>query len=66
MKRGQFISEKSKENRLNRPKKLLNKLKNPLKQEWMDDNLYDQITPNIRPPNSPDLNPLDYYVWSVV
>ena len=32
----------------------------------MADNLYDYITPNIWPPNSPDLNPLDYYVWSVV
>ena len=31
MKRGQFIYEKSKENRLNRPKRLLNKLKNPAK-----------------------------------
>ena len=31
MKRGQFISEKSKENRLNRSKRLLNKLKNPAK-----------------------------------
>ena len=29
-------------------------------------NLYDRITPNIWPPNSPDLNPLDYYVSSVV
>ena len=29
MKRGNFISEKSKENRLNRSKRLLNKLKNP-------------------------------------
>ena len=32
----------------------------------MADNLYDHIVPNIWPPNSPDLNPLDYYVWSVV
>ena len=31
MKRGQFISENSKENRLNRSKRLLNKLKNPAK-----------------------------------
>ena len=29
MKKGQSISEKSKENRLNGPKRLLNKLKNP-------------------------------------
>ena len=32
----------------------------------MGDNLYDEITTNIWPPNSPVLNPLDYYVWSVV
>ena len=32
----------------------------------MADNLYDHITPNIWHPNSPDLNPLDYYVWSIV
>ena len=32
----------------------------------MADNLYDYITPNIWPPNSPVLNPLEYYVWSVV
>ena len=61
MKKGQFISEKSIENCLNRPKRVLNKFKNPAKQE-----LYDHITPNIWPPDSPDLNPLDYYVWSVV
>ena len=32
----------------------------------MADNLYNHISPNIRPPNSPNLYPLDYYVWSVV
>ena len=32
----------------------------------MVDNLYNQITPNIWLPNSPDYNPLDYYVWIVV
>ena len=36
------------------------------KQEWMADNLYDHTSLNIWPPNFPDLNPLDYYVWSVV
>ena len=35
-------------------------------QEWMADNFHDHITPNIWPPSSPDLNPLDYYVWSIV
>ena len=28
--------------------------------------LHDHITPNMWPPSSPDLNPLDYYVWDVV
>ena len=32
----------------------------------MADNLYNHITPKIWPSNSPDLNPLDYYVWKVV
>ncbi len=27
---------------------------------------HDHITPNIWPSNSLDLNPLDYYVWSVI
>ena len=66
MKRCQFISEKSKENHLKRSKRFLNKFKILQKQEWMADNPYDHITPNIWTPNSPDLNPLDYYVWSVV
>ena len=35
-------------------------------QDWMPENLHDHITPNIWLPNSPDLNPSDYYVWGVV
>ena len=35
-------------------------------QDWMSENLYNSITSNIRPPSSPDLNPLDYYVRVVV
>lgn len=35
-------------------------------QDWMAANLHDHITPNMWPPNSPDLNPLDYYMWGVV
>ena len=35
-------------------------------QDWMPENPYDHITPNIWPPSSTDLNPLDYYVWGVV
>ena len=33
---------------------------------WLWENFYDHITPNIWPPNSPDCNPLDYYVWGAV
>ena len=35
-------------------------------QDWMSENLHDHITPNMWSPSSPDLNPLDYYVWGVV
>lgn len=35
-------------------------------QNWMSKNLHSHITPDFWPPNSPDLNPLDYYVWGVV
>lgn len=35
-------------------------------QDWMAENFHDHITPNLWPPSSPDLNPLDYYVWGVV
>ncbi|CAB3237907.1 unnamed protein product [Arctia plantaginis] len=35
-------------------------------QDCMSENLHDHITPNLWPPSSPDLNPLDFYVWSVV
>ena len=32
----------------------------------MFENLHDHLTPNIWSPISPDLNPLDCYVWGVV
>ena len=35
-------------------------------QDWMAENFHDHVTPNLWPPSSPDLNPLDYYVWGVV
>lgn len=35
-------------------------------QKWMTDNFFDHITPAMWPPNSPDCNPLDYYVWGAV
>lgn len=37
-----------------------------LTQEWMAENFHDHVTPDTWPPNSPDLNPLDYYVWGVI
>lgn len=35
-------------------------------QKWLSANFYDYTSPNIWPPNSPDLNPMDYYVWDAV
>ena len=35
-------------------------------QSWLSENFCDHITPNMWPPNSPDCNPLDYYVWGAV
>lgn len=35
-------------------------------QNWMDDNLPLFWSKAFWPPNSPDLNPLDYYVWGVL
>lgn len=32
----------------------------------MADNFCDPVTPNLWPPSSPDLNPLNYYAWGVV
>uniref|UniRef100_A0A182RB67 Tc1-like transposase DDE domain-containing protein n=1 Tax=Anopheles funestus TaxID=62324 RepID=A0A182RB67_ANOFN len=31
-------------------------------QKWLKDNFYDFTTPNVWPPSSPDLNPMDYCV----
>ena len=30
---------------------------------FLNNNCYDLVTPDIWPPNSPDLNPMDYFVW---
>ena len=35
-------------------------------QNWQWENVCYHITPNIWPPNSPDSNPLNYYIWGVV
>ena len=37
-----------------------------LVQNWLSDNADMFWSKEFWPPNSPDLNPLDYYVWSVV
>ena len=35
-------------------------------QKWLSANFYDYTSPTVWPPNSPDLNPMDYYVWEAV
>ncbi|KAL1115595.1 hypothetical protein AAG570_005885 [Ranatra chinensis] len=35
-------------------------------QKWLSENFYDFTSPNVWPPNSPDLNPIDYFVWGGV
>lgn len=35
-------------------------------QKWLGDNFFDFTSPDVWPPNSPDLNPMDYFVWSAV
>jgi inhibitor of nuclear factor kappa-B kinase subunit alpha len=37
-----------------------------LTQDWLDVNCPDFITKDEWPPNSPDLNPLDYHVWGAM
>ena len=34
-------------------------------QDWLAEHFHVHITPDLRPPSSLDLNPLDYYVWGV-
>ena len=35
-------------------------------QKWLSANFYDYTSPNVWPPNSPNLNPMDYNVWGAV
>ena len=35
-------------------------------QRWLGDHFFDFTTPDVWPPNSPDLNPMDFFVWSAV
>ena len=37
-----------------------------MKQDWLQQNTPDFIKKEKRPPNSPDLNPLDYHIWGVM
>ena len=34
--------------------------------KWLTQNCYDVISKDLWPPNSPNLNPLDYFVWGEV
>ena len=34
--------------------------------KWLLTNFSVYTSPNVWPPNSPDLNPMDYYVWGAV
>ncbi|KFM74536.1 Transposable element Tcb2 transposase, partial [Stegodyphus mimosarum] len=34
--------------------------------KWLSEIYYDFPSPNVWPPNSLDLNPMDYFVWGVV
>ena len=38
----------------------------PLAQNWLEDNVDAFWSKNFWPPSSPDLDPLDYYVWEVL
>ena len=38
----------------------------PRKTAWLHANIDDFITKDEWPPNSPDLNPLDYHVWGAM
>ncbi len=35
-------------------------------QKWLSDNFFEFVAPDVWPPNSPDLNPMDYFVWGAV
>ena len=35
-------------------------------QEWVEQHTLDFVNKDEWPPNSPDLNPLDYYVWGAM
>ena len=35
-------------------------------QKWLVENFYNFTSPNVWPPNYPDLNLIDYYVWGMI
>ena len=35
-------------------------------QAWLSDKFYDFVPPDVWPPNSPDLNPMDFFVWGAI
>ena len=35
-------------------------------QLWLSNNFIDFVSPHVWPPNSPDLNPIDFFVWGVI
>ena len=35
-------------------------------QLWLSDNFVDFFPPDVWPPNSPDLNPMDFFVWGAI
>ena len=35
-------------------------------QKKLGKQFFDFVTPDVWPPNSPDLNPMDFFVWSAV
>jgi hypothetical protein len=37
-----------------------------LAQEWLEQNISDFIKKDEWPPNSPDLNPLDFHIWGAM
>ena len=37
-----------------------------ISQKWLIEHFYDFVPPDVWPPNSPDLNPMDYFVWGAV
>ena len=61
--KGQFMNQATKERRLVKAKALLNRFKHPPSPNIL--NLPHFWEKEVWPPSSPDVNPLDFYVWGV-